>query len=89
VVEDDELAPGDRAVDGLGESRRADEVALISLLEIVLGPLWVWIARSERPGAGTIAGGVVILAAVTIQSLAAERLPPRVAVDGGVELPAE
>jgi len=47
----------------------AAEVALISLLEIVLGPLWVWIARSERPGAGTIAGGVVILAAVTIQSL--------------------
>jgi drug/metabolite transporter (DMT)-like permease len=47
----------------------AAEVALISLLEIVLGPLWVWIARSERPGAGTIAGGLVILAAVTIQSL--------------------
>jgi drug/metabolite transporter (DMT)-like permease len=47
----------------------AAEVALISLLEIVLGPLWVWIARSERPGAGTIAGGVVILAAVTLQSL--------------------
>jgi drug/metabolite transporter (DMT)-like permease len=47
----------------------AAEVALISLLEIVLGPLWVWIARSERPGAGTIAGGLVILAAVTLQSL--------------------
>src|SRR5881409_2819118 len=27
VVEDDELAPGDPAVDGLGESRRADQVA--------------------------------------------------------------
>jgi drug/metabolite transporter (DMT)-like permease len=47
----------------------AAEVALISLLEIVLGPLWVWIARSERPGVGTIIGGVVILAAVAIQSL--------------------
>jgi drug/metabolite transporter (DMT)-like permease len=47
----------------------AAEVALISLLEIVLGPLWVWLARSERPGTGTIAGGLVVLAAVTIQSL--------------------
>ena len=47
----------------------AAEVALITLLEIVLGPLWVWIARSEQPGAGTLAGGLVILAAVTIQSL--------------------
>jgi drug/metabolite transporter (DMT)-like permease len=53
----------------------AAEVALISLLEIVLGPLWVWIARSERPGAGTIIGGAVILAAVTIQSLRANAYP--------------
>ena len=27
----------------------AAEVALITLLEVVLGPLWVWIAFSERP----------------------------------------
>jgi drug/metabolite transporter (DMT)-like permease len=53
----------------------AAEVALISLLEIVLGPLWVWIARSERPGAGTIIGGAVILTAVTIQSLRANAYP--------------
>ena len=33
----------------------AAEVALISLLEIVLGPLWVWIFLSEQPGAATIA----------------------------------
>jgi drug/metabolite transporter (DMT)-like permease len=46
----------------------AAEVALISLLEIVLGPLWVWIAVSERPGAATLAGGAVVLAAVVYQS---------------------
>jgi drug/metabolite transporter (DMT)-like permease len=46
----------------------AAEVALISLLEIVLGPLWVWLSRSERPGAGTIVGGLVVLGAVVYQS---------------------
>jgi peptide/nickel transport system permease protein len=45
----------------------AAEVALITLLEIVLGPLWVWIALSERPGAATLTGGAIVLAAVLIQ----------------------
>ncbi len=46
----------------------AAEVALISLLEVVLGPLWVWIALSERPDAATLAGGAVVIAAVMIQA---------------------
>jgi drug/metabolite transporter (DMT)-like permease len=46
----------------------AAEVALISLLEVVLGPLWVWIADGERPAAATLAGGVVVVAAVAIQT---------------------
>jgi drug/metabolite transporter (DMT)-like permease len=46
----------------------AGEVALITLLEIVLGPLWVWIALSERPSTATIVGGVVVLAAVLFDS---------------------
>ena len=47
----------------------AAEVALITLLEIVLGPLWVWIALGERPGATTLAGGAIVLGAVVIQTL--------------------
>jgi drug/metabolite transporter (DMT)-like permease len=46
----------------------AAEVALITLLEIVLGPLWVWIALSEQPSATTLAGGAVVLGAVVIQA---------------------
>jgi drug/metabolite transporter (DMT)-like permease len=46
----------------------AAEVALITLLEVVLGPLWVWLVRSERPGVATLVGGVVVLAAVAIQA---------------------
>jgi drug/metabolite transporter (DMT)-like permease len=48
----------------------AAEVALITLLEIVLGPFWVWIFRSEQPGAATLAGGLIVLAAVAIQARA-------------------
>jgi drug/metabolite transporter (DMT)-like permease len=54
----------------------AAEVALITLLEIVLGPLWVWIALGEQPGATTLAGGAVVLAAVAIQARAEPAVPP-------------
>jgi drug/metabolite transporter (DMT)-like permease len=46
----------------------AAEVALITLLEVVLGPLWVWIFLAEQPAAATLAGGAIVLAAVAIQT---------------------
>jgi drug/metabolite transporter (DMT)-like permease len=46
----------------------AAEVALITLLEVVLGPLWVWIFLSEQPGTGVLAGGAIVLAAVALQA---------------------
>jgi drug/metabolite transporter (DMT)-like permease len=46
----------------------AAEVALITLLEVVLGPLWVWAFLSEQPSAATLAGGAIVLAAVAIQA---------------------
>jgi drug/metabolite transporter (DMT)-like permease len=51
----------------------AAEVALISLLEVVLGPLWVWLVEGERPAALTIVGGVVVIVAVAIQAVGGER----------------
>ena len=59
------------------------EVALLSLLELVLWPLWVWLAYSERPSTATLVGGVVVTAAVVVQATASElpaRAPERVAV---------
>jgi drug/metabolite transporter (DMT)-like permease len=47
------------------------DVALISLLEIVLGPLWVWLVWSERPLTGTIVGGAIVVGAVVSQVLSA------------------
>ena len=46
----------------------AGEVALITLLEIVLGPLWVWLFLSEGPSAATFTGGMIVLGAVLLQS---------------------
>jgi drug/metabolite transporter (DMT)-like permease len=46
----------------------AAQVALITLLEVVLGPLWVWLAVGERPGAATVVGGAIVVAAVILQA---------------------
>lgn len=58
----------------------AAEVALITLLEVVLGPLWVWLALSEQPSRATLLGGSVVIAAVALQAgdmPAAELSDPR------------
>lgn len=46
----------------------AAEVALITLLEVVLGPLWVWLALSERPSTATLLGGATVVVAVVLQA---------------------
>ena len=46
----------------------ASEVALITLLEIVLGPFWAWVAVSETPPSLTLVGGAVVVAAVLLQT---------------------
>jgi len=54
----------------------AAAVALISQLENVLGPLWVWLAGIEKPSALTIAGGVIVIGAVAIEIAGAAFSPP-------------
>ena len=51
----------------------APEIALLGLLEVVLGPLWVWLGAGEEPGAATLTGGAVVLAALAGNELAALR----------------
>jgi len=43
-------------------------VALITLLEIVLGPIWVWAFLSEQPSVATLVGGAIVLGAVLLQA---------------------
>jgi len=51
----------------------APEIALLGQLEVVLGPLWVWLVVSEEPGRATLIGGAVVLAALAANELAATR----------------
>jgi drug/metabolite transporter (DMT)-like permease len=54
------------------------EAGLIALLDVVLGPIWVFIAFGENPGMATILGGAIVLAAAVWRlapGLTRERLP--------------
>ncbi|MGZ8783588.1 MAG: DMT family transporter [Gaiellaceae bacterium] len=50
----------------------ASEVALITLIEVVLGPFWAWVAVSETPALMTVVGGAVVVLAVLLQTTARE-----------------
>ena len=58
----------------------APEMALIGLLEVVLGPLWAWLGAGETPARATLAGGLIVLGAlvgnelVTVARLRASRV---------------
>ena len=39
----------------------AGRAALLGLLELVLGPLWVWLFDGERPGDLTLLGGAIVI----------------------------
>jgi drug/metabolite transporter (DMT)-like permease len=49
----------------------APEIALLALLEVVLGPLWTWLGAGEVPAGSTIAGGAIVLAALAGNEAAA------------------
>jgi drug/metabolite transporter (DMT)-like permease len=49
----------------------AAQVGLITLLEVVLGPVWVWLALDERPRTLTLAGGAIVIVAIVIQTRSA------------------
>jgi drug/metabolite transporter (DMT)-like permease len=57
----------------------AAEVGLLSLLEVVFGPLWVWLAHGEAPGAAILTGGMVVLVALTVNEAVALALEKRAA----------
>jgi drug/metabolite transporter (DMT)-like permease len=52
-------------------SLRAPEIALLGLIEVVLGPLWAWLGAGETPGTATLAGGAIVLAALVANELSA------------------
>ena len=49
----------------------AAEVNLFFLLEVILGPIWVWLVIKEEPSLETIIGGAVIIITIAIHSILA------------------
>ena len=56
----------------------AAELTLLSLTEVVFSPIWVWLGVGEVPSLSTLAGGVIVLAAIVGRALTGLRrkLPP-------------
>src|SRR6267378_2351952 len=51
----------------------APEIALLGLLEVVLGPLWAWLGAGEVPARATVTGGAIVLLALISNELAGIR----------------
>jgi drug/metabolite transporter (DMT)-like permease len=51
----------------------AAELALLSNIEVMLAPLWVWLFLGETASANTFLGGAILLVAVVFNGLASTR----------------
>lgn len=51
----------------------AAEITLLTMLEVILSPLWVWLLLDEHPGNWTLVGGGIIMLGVFIQASGARR----------------
>ena len=53
----------------------APELALLGLLEVIMGPLWSWLGAGEVPAGSTLVGGAIVLAALVANELVAKSQP--------------
>ena len=54
----------------------AAETTLLSLVEVLLAPIWVWLVLGEGASAGTFAGGAIVLVAVAVSAVSGARANP-------------
>ena len=58
------------ALFSIGAARApATDVALISMLEPIMGPIWVWIFVDEYPGVPAIIGGAIVFVALAAHTI--------------------
>ena len=56
----------------------AAELAILSMTEVLLGPVWVWMLLGETAGARTVIGGAILLVAIAGNALSGIRsMPPK------------
>ena len=46
----------------------AAQVGLLTLLEVILAPIWVWLAFAEVPAPLSLLGGAIVLSALVVHS---------------------
>jgi drug/metabolite transporter (DMT)-like permease len=72
------LTPLSRAFIGIGTKVLPPvEVALLTIIEPVLAPFWVWLFIDEKPHTNTLIGGMIILITLIVHSLKALRASKR------------
>ena len=54
----------------------AAELTLLSMTEVLLAPIWVWLLLSETASSGTFVGGAILMAAVAGNALSGIRRKP-------------
>jgi len=54
----------------------AAELALITMIEAMLAPIWVWLILGETASVATLYGGVAVLGAVALNALTGMRRAP-------------
>jgi DME family drug/metabolite transporter len=54
----------------------AAELVLLTMTEVVLGPLWVWMVLGESAGTYTLLGGAILLSAIAGNALSGLRRKP-------------
>lgn len=55
----------------------AAQATLISLVEVLLAPIWAWAVLGEMVAQGTLIGGAVLMAAVVMNALGGRRPAPK------------
>jgi drug/metabolite transporter (DMT)-like permease len=59
----------------------AAELTVLSLTEVVLGPVWVWIGVGEVPSGMTLVGGAIVLASIAgLAMIGMRKRPPPIGV---------
>lgn len=58
------------AIFSVGAARApASDVALLSMIEPIMGPIWVWLFMDEYPGVPALIGGGVVFAALAVHTV--------------------
>lgn len=66
------LTPLSRALIGVGTKVLPSvEVALLTIIEPLLAPFWVWILLNEKPHITTLMGGAIIVSTLIVHAMMA------------------